>query len=185
MKQLPETEHPIVLRSDFSDDQAWSRLCSLISSPIGRDGFLAHVSFVEDPAFAGVNPEMLCSSMAVRSQHGFIIVADSITFSDSEQPLLVMDFLNEPGRVFRALPTRIQAIENNLSIGNMGFEEFAEHVDASGIFRGFPGESAKTYEINTSPVPPRPVKRKPSPPKTLLGRALFYTYKLLRGRTGG
>jgi hypothetical protein len=29
-------------------------------------------------------------------------------------------------------------IENNLSIANMDFEEFAENVDDDGIFRGFP-----------------------------------------------
>jgi hypothetical protein len=28
-------------------------------------------------------------------------------------------------------------VENNLSIANMGFEEFANAVDKDGIFRGF------------------------------------------------
>src|SRR5688572_31590291 len=31
-------------------------------------------------------------------------------------------------REFRALPSKIQSIENNLSIGNRDFSEFAEHV---------------------------------------------------------
>jgi len=42
------------------------------------------------------------------------------------------------GREFRAVPSQIQAIENNLSIANMDFEEFAESADESGVFRGFP-----------------------------------------------
>jgi hypothetical protein len=54
-----------------------------------------------------------------------------------DHPLLVIDLQGEPGREFRAIPSQIQAIENNLSIANMGFEEFAEAVDASGVFRGF------------------------------------------------
>jgi hypothetical protein len=29
-------------------------------------------------------------------------------------------------------------IENNLSLANMDFEEFAEAVDPDGVFRGFP-----------------------------------------------
>jgi hypothetical protein len=29
------------------------------------------------------------------------------------------------------------AVENNLSLANMDYEEFAEAVDAQGIFRGF------------------------------------------------
>jgi hypothetical protein len=34
-------------------------------------------------------------------------------------------------------PRKTESIENNLSIGNMGFEEFAEAVDRDGTFRGF------------------------------------------------
>jgi hypothetical protein len=29
------------------------------------------------------------------------------------------------------------SVENNLSLSNMGFEEFAESVDEDGVFRGF------------------------------------------------
>jgi hypothetical protein len=35
------------------------------------------------------------------------------------------------------IPSQIQGIENNLSIGNMVFEEFATAVDERGVFRGF------------------------------------------------
>ncbi|HLF89873.1 MAG TPA: hypothetical protein VI451_13065 [Anaerolineales bacterium] len=44
----------------------------------------------------------------------------------------------EYGREFRAIPSQIQGIENNLSIANMDFEEFADSVDEDGVFRGFP-----------------------------------------------
>lgn len=30
------------------------------------------------------------------------------------------------------------SVENNLSIANMGFEEFADSADEKGVFRGFP-----------------------------------------------
>jgi hypothetical protein len=43
----------------------------------------------------------------------------------------------EYGREFRAIPTAVQSIENNLSIANMDFEDFAEAVDEDGVFRGF------------------------------------------------
>jgi len=42
------------------------------------------------------------------------------------------------GRSFRAIPSAIQSIENNLSIANMGFSEFARATDLDGIFRRFP-----------------------------------------------
>jgi hypothetical protein len=50
---------------------------------------------------------------------------------------LVVDLFEEPGRTFRAVPSAIQSIENNLSIANMDFWEFADNVDAAGVFRGF------------------------------------------------
>jgi hypothetical protein len=180
MKPLPDTEDPIVLRTDFTDDQAWSRLCALISSPIGRDGFQANVAFVDDPSFADMTPEALCASISGEQRHSFIVIADHRTFSESEQSLSVMDLIDEPGRTFRALPTRIQSIENNLSIANMGFEELANAAECDGIFRGFPGEKAEDYSVTT---PPRVLARKtPARPKTLLGRALISIYKLLRGK---
>ena len=180
MKPIPDSANPVVLRTDFSDDQAWSRLCALISSPIGRDGFLASVAFVEDPSFADLPPEALRARISGSHRHSFIVIADHTTFSMPEQPLLVMDILDAPGRFFRALPIRIQSIENNLSIANMGFGDFAEAADANGIFRGFPGETADDYNVTTTPRPP--VRKKPSPPKTLLGRVLISAYKLLRGK---
>lgn len=182
MKAIPDTENPIVLRTDFTDDQAWSRLCGLISSPIGRDGFSANVAFVNDRSFADATPEALRFSIPANHPHSFIVIADRSTFAAPEQPLLVMDLLNEPGRTFRALPTRIGAIENNLSLGNMGFEEFAEDADGDGIFRGFPGQIEADYQVSAAPR--ACVRKRPAPPKTLLGRALLYTYKLLRGKPG-
>ena len=182
MKPLPNTKDPIVLRTDFTDDQAWSRLCTLITSPIGRDGFEAYVVFVDDASFANVPPETLRASVPDNHPHSFIVVADARTFSEPGQTLLVMDLRDEPGRTFRALPTRIQAIQNNLSIANMAFAEFADAAEGDGIFRGFPGEKNETFELTS--VPHSAARKKPSPPKTLLGRALIYTYKLLRGKPG-
>jgi hypothetical protein len=50
---------------------------------------------------------------------------------------IVVDLYENSGSEFRAIPSMIQGIENNLSIANMDFEEFANAVDESGVFRGF------------------------------------------------
>jgi hypothetical protein len=68
----------------------------------------------------------------------YLIVADRTAISLPDHPLLIVDLIEERGRTFRAIPSQIQSIENNLSIANMDFEEFADAVDASGVFRGFP-----------------------------------------------
>jgi hypothetical protein len=73
-----------------------------------------------------------------RSDQGFVIGADDTSMAHVEHPLLVVDLGVEPGREFRAVPAAVQAIENNLSIANVDFAEFAECVDADGVFRSFP-----------------------------------------------
>ena len=45
---------------------------------------------------------------------------------------------DEPGRTFRVIPSEMWSVENNLSIANMDFAEFADAVDEDGVFRGFP-----------------------------------------------
>jgi hypothetical protein len=50
----------------------------------------------------------------------------------------VVDLYAEPGRTFRVVPRETWAVENNLSIANMDFAEFADRADPDGIFRGFP-----------------------------------------------
>jgi hypothetical protein len=68
----------------------------------------------------------------------FLFVVDRASITDPDFPVLVIDLHESRGRSFRAIPTQIQSIENNLSIANMDFEEFAEAVGRDGIFRGFP-----------------------------------------------
>jgi hypothetical protein len=40
---------------------------------------------------------------------------------------------------FRCIPAEMWGVENNLNIANMDWEDFADEVDADGIFRGFRG----------------------------------------------
>jgi hypothetical protein len=47
--------------------------------------------------------------------------------------------LGERGRQFRTVAAVIFQIDSNLSIANMGFEEFAGLVDDGGVFRGIEG----------------------------------------------
>jgi hypothetical protein len=57
--------------------------------------------------------------------------------TDPEHPVLVVDLYSEPGRSFRVVPSEMWGVENNLSLANMDFEEFADAVDRDGVFRGF------------------------------------------------
>jgi hypothetical protein len=135
MKQLPNTENAPVLRTDFSDQAAWDAIRSEVMKPV--DGFYANVDFIDDPEFGDITRDALIRLVPRTMRHSFIVVADKQSMQ-GEHLLLVVDLLREQGREFRAEPSQVQGIENNLSISNMDFAEFAENCDPEGVFRGFP-----------------------------------------------
>jgi hypothetical protein len=140
-KQLPKTNNPLVVRTDFENQQAWNAICKLIRAPVSVPGgtFYAYVQFLEDEAFRGLGTEEVLARLPSDYNHSFLFVVDSTAISHPEFPILVIDVRGvHRGRNFRAVPTATQAIENNLSISNMDFFEFAAAVDEDGVFRGFP-----------------------------------------------
>jgi hypothetical protein len=135
MTELPPSDLALVVRTDFSDDGIWRAVCAAIEAPVGE--FRAHVEFVSDAALAGVAPDQLLT-IGQRGRHRtFMFVADEATVADPERPILVLDLRAEPGRTFRVIPSEMWGVENNLSLANMDFAEFADNVDDDGVFRGF------------------------------------------------
>jgi hypothetical protein len=136
---LSSTENPAVIRTDFYNQEAWDTICGLIRAPVhDRDNtFYAHVDLVEDVQYRNQPVGELLRVLPHDYKHSFLFVVDCDTLSRADFPLLVVDLLELRGRTFRTIPAQVQGIENNLSIANMGFEEFAEAVDQDGVFRGF------------------------------------------------
>ena len=135
MKTIPETRHAAVLRTDFSDHAAWEEVCDEIRAPSGE--FRASVDCISDPAFEAVTPTEVAELVRPDSRHTFLFLVDHDTLADPEHPVLVVDLYSDPGRTFRVVPSEIWGVENNLSLANMDFEEFADAVDRDGVFRGF------------------------------------------------
>lgn len=136
MKPIPRSDNAYVIRTDFSDDPTWQALRARIGAPVGD--FVAYVRFLDDRAYDGASKDEVTRLFGPGGvDHSFVIVADPMTMSHPEHPLLVIDLLDDAHRDFRAVATAVQAIENNLSIANMDFEDFADAVDADGIFRSF------------------------------------------------
>jgi cellulose synthase/poly-beta-1,6-N-acetylglucosamine synthase-like glycosyltransferase len=98
-----------------------------------------NMEVVDDPANSGATVEQLLGALPEDYPHTFVVVADGVSMSQPDYPLLVVDLAEERGRHFRAIAAQVPSIDNNLSIGNMGSAEFAESVDESGVFRGIPG----------------------------------------------
>ena len=137
MKKVPTTECALIVRTDFSDQTAWERLTAAVREP--PEPFIFNMEILDDRDNDGATLEQLMGALPKDYPHSFIVVADKVAVSEPHHPLLVVDLLEERGRQFRAVAAQVPSIDNNLSIANMGFEEFAELVDETGVFRGIPG----------------------------------------------
>ena len=137
MKNLPRTENSLLVRTDFSDDAAWVALCDAAREE-SEDGFQARLECVSDRAYDGLTIDQLVALARTNDDLGYIFLADRVALTNPEQPILVVDLYDEPGRTFRVIPRELWGVENNLSLANMDYSDFADNVDADGVFRGFP-----------------------------------------------
>ncbi|MEM6750445.1 MAG: hypothetical protein AAF612_08245 [Planctomycetota bacterium] len=131
----PEDGAPLV-RTDFSNENAWQSLKSAIADPDAD--FHALVRYVSDPVNAGFDVSQVVAMFPEGSNDIFVFIADAKTMSDPEMPILVVDLFDERGRSFRVIPSELWSVENNLSIANMDWEDFSENTDEHGVYRGFP-----------------------------------------------
>jgi hypothetical protein len=134
---LPISENALLIRTDFSDKIAWDKLIAAAREP--GDIFMFNMEVVDDRSNSGMTVEKLMAALPEDYPHSFIVVADNLAISQPNYPLLVVDLLEQPGRQFRSVAAAISQIDSNLSIANMGFEEFAGLVDDGGVFRGIEG----------------------------------------------
>ncbi len=63
-----------------------------------------------------------------------MFAADEITLSAPDHPALVIDLM-ERRDPFRCVTSELWAVDNNLNLANMDWEEFASAAE-DGIFRG-------------------------------------------------
>jgi len=135
VRQLPDTHDSLVLRTDFSDASVWESVCAAIQRPIGE--FRACVSILSDAQYNGLEVDQLPGVLAEGGGRSFLSIVDRTAIEHPEHPILVVDLFEEPGRTFRVIPSEMWSVENNLSIANMDFSEFADEADPDGVFRGF------------------------------------------------
>ncbi|MGW0812773.1 DUF6924 domain-containing protein [Streptomyces viridiviolaceus] len=154
MKRLPKSDDTLLVRTDFSDEAAWQSLRTSVSTPTeGDEGFLAVLHIVDDPAYDGLTTDEIVA--LAPAEDDLLIVADKEAMTGPGMPLLAVrvseaDEDGEDGQEGeedeRALPgidelrvvaQELWAVENNISLANMDWEEFVEAADEDGVFRGF------------------------------------------------
>jgi hypothetical protein len=136
MYQIPIAGNTPLIRTDFSDDAKWLEIIRIIQDPAAE--FHAFVELIEERDLADKNTSEVLALLPENHQHAVIFIVDRETSSHPELPILAVDLLDDVGRTIRVIPKELWGIENNLSIANMDFKEFANSTDADGIFRGFP-----------------------------------------------
>jgi hypothetical protein len=136
MQRWLDADNPVLLRTDFSDEAAWASIYKAAQS-LSDEEFQANIDCVSDRSFDGLAVEQLVALARNGSKHSFAFMADRITVTDPERPILVVDLSQVPGRTFRVIPSLMWSVENNLSLANMDYSEFANNADPDGVFRGF------------------------------------------------
>jgi hypothetical protein len=138
----------LVIRTDFDHDEEWEQTREAITEP-SPDGFTANVRSIDDSAFAGCTPTQLLELLPDDANGSVAFLVDTHTLTDPQRPILVINLFDydedTPGErkgprfgdTFRVIPSEMWGVENNLSLSNMGWREFADRADADGVFRGF------------------------------------------------
>ncbi|OZC76493.1 hypothetical protein CH251_06235 [Rhodococcus sp. 06-462-5] len=150
----PPHGQSILVRTDFSDDDAWHALVrdaqAIHRHPGGYD-MQAVLTPVDDRRFENRTIEEL---LVLDVDSHYLFVADSMTIQNPQHPILVLDMVDdeesddeddedvddedmaERVRSFRVTPESLPSVENNLSIANLDFADFADHLDSDGVYRG-------------------------------------------------
>lgn len=132
---FPDSEYPFLIRTDFSDDAAWERIKSKITSPDNE--YEAVITFVDEKRFGNLAVEHLPRFENEQDKHDFVFIADSLSMHSEEHTILCVDLDDNYGQSFRVIPSMLWAVANNLFITNADFSDFVSGLDADGIFRRF------------------------------------------------
>ncbi|MGV9790065.1 DUF6924 domain-containing protein [Streptomyces sp. NPDC003435] len=135
----------VIIRTDYGDDQAWRGVRAALTR------HETHLHFVDDPAWAGATVDDVLTATRDAEDLSVVFLADHTTMHSGTQALLAVttltredcpdddDYatLTESGRAFRTTPAAVPDIHANLTLGNLGFEEYAAWAgeDPEGIYR--------------------------------------------------
>lgn len=127
---------PWVIRTISDREELWDSLQKRIAAPVGPDGFLANVRFVDDSKFYGLADTALVHALPDNYPSGFCFIADGSISSDNEDIITLLyfhpesldpaDYERPPSAAptddvqsMHILPQVVQEIENNLTISNI------------------------------------------------------------------
>ena len=132
---LPNGGSALLIRTEFSDSTAW-KVAVDAATRASPDGFVANLTVVSDPAWASVSAKDVLAAHAGDKERVVAFVFDAAAASDVKHSLLCINLASKKVRTMRVLPSEVWSVENNLSLGNMEWSDFAGALKG-GVFLGF------------------------------------------------
>lgn len=133
---LPSGEYLTpLLRTDQTRPERWDALLACIAAP-SELGFQASVDPLTHSELEGLTEQDIRRVPRANNAERFVLVADATAQGDDEFPILVVDISGEGKPSFRVTCKCLWAVQNNLSLGNMDWEDFSESTDPDGVYRG-------------------------------------------------
>ncbi|MFE9880780.1 DUF6924 domain-containing protein [Streptomyces sp. NPDC005784] len=137
----------LVVRTDYLDDEGWQHVAAALTQ------HEAHVHFIDDLAWAEASVDEVLTVVRADEDLAVVFLADRTSMQSESHALLAVttltreecvddedyEQLTEFGSTFRITPAGVHDVHANLSIGNLGFEEYAAraHEDPERIYRSF------------------------------------------------
>lgn len=133
--------HELVIRTDFTDEDAWNRVVEELREPWVENE--AEPYLICEPAYDGVPAGRIIKAVRAAIPElglaGVVFIADATTMHEETYPLLAVstEWDGEPfaqdeepfATQFRIRPNAAIEVSCNLGIGNMDFEDFAGDGD--------------------------------------------------------
>ncbi|MFJ9391023.1 DUF6924 domain-containing protein [Nocardioides sp. NPDC101246] len=135
MVTLPSARESLLVRVEFSDDDAWQQAKAAAIATYD-DGFCAYLHPVDDPSNQGASWEELVQAAPESPYRPAVMFVVDHEALAAEYPILVVDLVKDRPP-FRCIAAELWGIDNNLNISNMDWEEFARVTGPDGVFRGF------------------------------------------------
>jgi len=129
---LPRTPSTPVVRTDFSDDEAWRAVGTAVLKPV-EEGFRTDATLVDDVAFGGLSTLQVLNRIPDDDENKLLVIVDEVTIAAPRRPVLVVDLIDEPGRSLRVEPAAVEPMVDNISCATLRFASFAYSTDADGI----------------------------------------------------
>ncbi|GAB3209525.1 DUF6924 domain-containing protein [Marinactinospora thermotolerans] len=123
----------LLVRTDFSDDAAWTSFLSAVRHPAEHDDviddFGHYIDIVDDPAFEGATPEQVMASVhhhTDQSSLDTVVIADADAMRGPDHCALIVPLLDRIGWNFRLVPEEVGSLVVNLALSNMDIEDYMD-----------------------------------------------------------